>query len=198
MKGNRGFTLIELVITIVLIGIMAVGLYNIVILGINNYYMNENYLHQTNSMSLAISIMRRNISNAAMPIKPLIKPRGRHYCKLKNGINPAVVGEPIVIANMAGQTTFCGGINPPCNEVAFYKYITGTASQELVVFCVNPKNNVLYKQVTIATTTTDYPSLNNIDSIAFSSTDVTVPPFSKYPEGRGDPGGKAEVNSIFI
>ncbi len=161
-KNKGGFTLIELVITIILIGIMSVGLYNIVLFGIKDYMMNENYLHQTNSMSLAISIMRMNISDAAMPLKRLNVPRGK-WCPLKRKDNPKTKGNPpIVVVNG--------------NEIAFYKYIdiVRTTNQELVVFCVY--NNVLYKQVTTNQVTTDYPSLNNISNIAFSSSELPPPP----------------------
>ncbi len=165
-----GFTLIEMVMTILLIGIMSIGLYEVVMWGINDYIGSENYLHSNNSMTYAISVIRRNLENAAEPPIKLIKPRGKHYCKLKNSINPANSSEPIVLANLKNQTTVCGGTGePPCDEVAFYKYrTTGTAKQELVVFCVNPKNNALYKEVTTTNgTTTSYPVANYISGISF-------------------------------
>ena len=171
-KNSSGFTLIELVMTILLIGIMSVGLYEVVMWGINDYIGSENYLHSNNSMTYAISVIRRNLENAAEPIA-LITPRGKYYCKLKNRINPAKSGEPpIILANLKKQITACGGTGEPsCNEVAFYKYITditGTANQELVVFCVNPNNNALYKEVTTTNgTTASYPVADNISGINF-------------------------------
>ncbi len=170
-KNSGGFTLIELVMTILLIGIMSVGLYQVVMWGISDYIGSENYLHSNNSMTYAISVIRRNLENAAMPTGS-ISPSGTPYCTLSNSINPATTGNlPIVIANLAGQTTTCGGTTQPCNEVAFYKYITditGTANQELVVFCVNLNNNALYKEVTTTNgTTISYPVANYISGINF-------------------------------
>ena len=167
-KSNDGLTLIELVMTIILIGIMSIGLYEVVMWGISDYIGSENYLHSNNSMTYAISVIRRNLENAAMPIQ-LIKPSGKHYCKLKNRINPDTGGNmPIVIANLSTQTSCGGTTGEPCNEVAFYKYITGTANQELVVFCVNPNNNALYKEVTTTNgTTISYPVADYISGINF-------------------------------
>ncbi len=167
-KNSGGFTLIELVMTILLIGILSIGLYEVVMWGVSDYLQNENYLHSSNSMTYAISVIRRNLENAAMPIG-YIKPKAKAYCKLKNKINPYTENLPIVIANLLGQTTSCGGTTgEPCNEVAFYKYIAGTANQELVVFCVNPNNNALYKEVTTTNETTiSYPVADYISGINF-------------------------------
>ncbi len=159
-----GFTLIELVTTIILIGIMSVGLYNVILFGINGYMTSENYLHSNNSMTYAISALRRNLVDAAVYIKS-ISPSGSAYCTLSAPINPASAGnEPVVVANLAGQTTSCGGAGePPCNEVAFYQNIT--VGQQLVVFCVN-SNDILYEEVTDSKgVTTSYPAANNINII---------------------------------
>ncbi|RZD14084.1 MAG: prepilin-type N-terminal cleavage/methylation domain-containing protein [Candidatus Acidulodesulfobacterium ferriphilum] len=168
-KNKGGFTLIELVMTILLIGILSIGLYEVVMWGISDYLQNENYLHSNNSMTYAISALRRNLENAAKP-SGYIRPAAKAYCKLKHKINPDKNQNlPIVIANLSSQTTSCGSSATPCNEVAFYKYITGTANQEqeLVVFCVNPNNNALYKEVTTTNGTTSYPVADYISGINF-------------------------------
>jgi prepilin-type N-terminal cleavage/methylation domain-containing protein len=169
-KNKNGFTLIELVMTIVLTGILSVGLYGAVILGIDDYIMNEHYLHSNNSMTYAISVLRRNLVNAAMP-PSLISPSNSAYCPLSNSINPATSGNPpIVRANLSRQTVTCGGKGDPvCNEIAFYQDIItasgGTATQ-LVVFCVH--KSILYEEVTNGTgRTTSYPVANNISDINF-------------------------------
>lgn len=182
-KNKGGFTLIELVMTIILIGIMSVGLYEVVMFGINDYLVNENYLHSSNSMTYAISALRRNLVNAAMPPVKLINGKNNgQICYIKNKINPSKAGIPIVIFNLASQSTTCGGATP-CNAVAFYKYITRTINQELVVFCVsNNINNVLYKQVTIKKpplTTTAYPVANNINNINIPLGDCNQNPTTK-------------------
>jgi len=51
VKNKSGFTLIELVMTIVLTGILSVGLYEAIMLGVNDYIINEHYLHSNNSMT---------------------------------------------------------------------------------------------------------------------------------------------------
>lgn len=163
-KKDGGFTLIELVMTILLIGILSIGLYEVVIWGISDYVTNERYLHSNNSMTYAMAAIRRSMSSAAMPTAA-ISPSGAYYCKLSANINPATSGEPpIVIANMAGQTTSCGGSNPVCDEAAFYQNITG-GGQQLVVFCVN--NNILYEEVTNGTGTASYPIADNISGVSF-------------------------------
>ena len=168
-----GFTLIEMVMTILLIGILSIGLYEVVMWGISDYLINEEYLHSNNSMTYAMTVMRRNLENAAMPPTPpfkSIRPSGVHYCKLSNPINPARrKNPPIVTANMAGQTTTCGGRGQPvCDEVAFYQNvkINRVTAQQLVVFCVN--NNILYEEITDGTgTTASYPVADNISGINF-------------------------------
>ncbi|RZD19266.1 MAG: prepilin-type N-terminal cleavage/methylation domain-containing protein [Candidatus Acididesulfobacter diazotrophicus] len=173
-KNNKGFTLLELVMTIILIGIMSVGLYQVIIFGINDYMLNENALHQVNSMSYASSVIRRNLEEAAMPPTSQINGKNNgQICYIKNAINPSKLSnsQPIVVFNLASQSTSCGSVTEPCNAIAFYKYIyiSGTAQEEeLVVFCVN-NNNVLYKQVTTTSngTTTAYPISDNISGISF-------------------------------
>ena len=171
IKKNRGgFTLIELVMTILLIGILSIGLYEVVIWGISDYVTNERYLHSNNSMTYAMMTIRRSMAGAAMPPALAISPSGAHYCKLSASINPATSGNPpIVTANMAGQTATCGGTGlPVCDETAFYQNVTinGTPSQQLVVFCLN--NNILYEEVTAnGAVTASYPIADNITGISF-------------------------------
>jgi prepilin-type N-terminal cleavage/methylation domain-containing protein len=166
IKKVSGFTLIELVMTILLIGILSIGLYEVVIWGVSDYVTNEQYLHSNNSMTYAMAAIRRSMTGAVMPTAS-ISPSGNYHCKLSNSINPATSGNlPIVTANMPGQTSACGGTGQPvCDEAAFYQNITGTANQQLVVFCVS--NNILYEEVTNGTGTTSYPIANNITGISF-------------------------------
>ncbi len=167
-KKDGGFTLIELVMTILLTGILSIGLYQVVMWGINDYLINEEYLYSNNSMSYAMTVIRRNLENAAKPPTTPISPSGVFYCKLSTSINPATSGnQPIVTANMARQTITCGGSSQPvCDEVAFYQNISGT---QLVVFCVNNNNNILYEEVTDGAggTTISHPVANNISGISF-------------------------------
>ncbi len=168
MKNKSGFTLIELVMTIVLTGILSVGLYEAIMLGVNDYIINEHYLHSNNSMTYAISVLRRNLVNAAMP-SSVITPSSGSYCPLSVSINPATGGNaPIVRANLSGQTATCGASGPACNEIAFYQNINTTSgeSSQLVVFCVH--NKILYEEVTNGVgQTTPYPVANNISNINF-------------------------------
>ena len=166
---DGGFTLIELVMTILLIGILSIGLYEVVIWGISDYVTNERYLHSNNSMTQAMMTIRRSMAGAATPAS-VINPSGAYYCKLSASINPATANNPpIVTANLAGQTTTCGGTGlPVCDETAFYENVTinGTANQQLVVFCVN--NNILYEEVTAnGAVTASYPIADNITGISF-------------------------------
>ena len=166
-KKDDGFTLIELVMTILLTGILSIGLYQVVIWGVSDYVTNERYLHSNNSMTYAMATMRRSMTSAVMPTTP-ISPSGAYYCRLSNLINPAIGRNlPIVTANMAGQTATCGGTGQPvCDEVAFYQNnINGTPPQQLVVFCVH--NNILYEEITKTGTTTSHPVANNISGISF-------------------------------
>ncbi len=166
IKKNRGgFTLIELVMTILLIGILSIGLYQVVMWGINDYMTNEQYLHSNNSMTQAMATIRRNLENAAMPPTPPtppINPAGRNNICSFNSIFEQFE-TPICIFDSGGA---CTGIG---NEVAFYQNIgTGTPQQQqqLVVFCVN--NNILYEEVTAnGAATTSYPIANNISGISF-------------------------------
>ena len=173
INKDGGFTLIELVMTILLTGILSIGLYQVVMWGINDYLTNEEYLHSNNSMTYAMAVVRRNLENAAMPpARPnLISPSSGAYCELSNQINPATSGNlPIVTANRVGQTTNCGGSGQPvCDEVAFYQNISGTTNQQLVVFCLNNNNNILYEEVTDGAggTTISHPVANNISGISF-------------------------------
>jgi prepilin-type N-terminal cleavage/methylation domain-containing protein len=169
-KKDGGFTLIELVMTILLIGILSIGLYEVVIWGISDYVTNEQYLHSNNSMTYAMMTIRRSMAGAVMPTAA-ISPSGAYYCKLSNWINPATTHTPIVTANMAGQTTACSTTcevtgQPVCDEAAFYQNISGTTNQQLVVFCVY--NNILYKEVkTNGAVTASYPIADNISCISF-------------------------------
>ena len=170
-KKDGGFTLIELVMTILLIGILSIGLYEVVIWGISDYVTNERYLHSNNSMTYAMTTIRRNMAGAVMPTAT-ISPSPSGACKLSTSINPATTGNPpIVTANMAGQTTACSTTcevtgQPVCDEAAFYQNISGTTNQQLVVFCVY--NNILYKEVTTnGAVTASYPIADNISCISF-------------------------------
>lgn len=172
-KNSGGFTLIELVMTIILIGIMSVGLYQVVIFGINDYMTNESYLHSNNAMTYAVSVLRRNLTNAVAPAA-LISPSGLAYCPVSNSVNPYNNGNPVVIADLKSQSVACDGAGQPvCSEAVFYQNIivNGTAGQQLVVFCVhanNNKNSALYKEVTNSNgKTVSYPVANNISSINF-------------------------------
>ena len=161
-----GFTLIELVMTILLIGILSVGLYEVVMWGINDYMTNERYLHSNNSMTQAMATIRRNLENAATPTQQ-INPACRRYrcvCPFNSNEQPTKT-QPICI--------FSSGVacsnNGTGNEIAFYQNIAGTTNQQqLVVFCVNNNNNVLYEEITKkGTGTTSYPIANNITGISF-------------------------------
>ncbi|RZD15959.1 MAG: prepilin-type N-terminal cleavage/methylation domain-containing protein [Candidatus Acididesulfobacter guangdongensis] len=192
--NNSGFTLIELVMTILLTGIMAVGLYQVIMFGINNYVSNENSLYMSNSLSNASSVIRKNAEEAAMPpttnqppvpsagaICPLASNSLNDISSNVNGFSGPIIlacadgSVPAPSANSSQQTcTAClPGESSPCepSEIAFYKYtpptvIAGGSNEELIVFCIN--NDVLYKQVTTSNgTTTDYPVANNIGSINF-------------------------------
>lgn len=166
-KNIGGFTLIELVMTILLIGILSIGLYEVVMWGISDYIESENYLHQANSMSLAVSVMRRNISNAAKPTSLIPGSNNGQTCYINDTMNP-YNQTPIVVFNLASQS-----VTSPVNAVAFYKYIIGSTKQELVVFCVY--NNTLYKQVTTATATALYPGINDVGAnTSFSEYQATT------------------------
>ena len=178
---KAGFTLIELVMTILLTGILSIGLYQVVMWGINDYLINEEYLHSNNSMSYAMTVIRRNLENAAVLTAPLTISGG--VCLLNpnnypnNGQNPN--NSPIVMACNDGSAPSCSNntkcpINGNCtnpvlpSEVAFYQNvkINGVTKQQLVVFCVN--SNILYEEVTDGTGgTTSHPVANNISGISF-------------------------------
>ena len=178
-NGNTaGFTLIELVMTILLIGILSIGLYEVVMWGINDYLTNEQYLHSNNSMTYAMSVIRRNLENAAMPAGSLTATGGK--CPLSSSNYPGN-GQgnnnlPIILACQDGSAPSCSGntacpVNGSCanpvspSGVAFYQNVNGTTNQQLVVFCVN--SNILYQEVTNTNGTTSYPVADNISGISF-------------------------------
>ncbi|MHB1661400.1 MAG: prepilin-type N-terminal cleavage/methylation domain-containing protein [bacterium] len=175
---NNGFTLIELVMTIILTGILSVGLYEVVMFGISDYMTNETYLHSSNLMTYAMSVIRRNLVNAAMPKTTLTITR-RVLCPLNNYPNNGQGSKnlPVTLACQDGSAPSCPNNTCPVSgscssviapsEVAFYQNVTvnGTASQQLVVFCVN--NSILYEEVKNGTGTTSYPIANNISGIGF-------------------------------
>ncbi len=193
--NNSGFTLIELVMTILLTGIMAVGLYQVIMFGINNYMYNQNSLHTSNSLSYASSVIRKTAEEAAMPAvnSPVLSVPAGVACPLTpnsltdirsnvnstNGSEPVILacadGSPVPSANLSQPpcTACLPGESSPCepSEIAFYKYapptdIAGGNNEELIVFCIN--NDVLYKQATTSNgVTADYPVANNIGSINF-------------------------------
>ena len=178
-KKDGGFTLIELVMTILLIGILSIGLYEVVIWGISDYVTNERYLHSNNSMTYAIATIRRNLENAAVLTAPLTISGG--ICPLNNNNYPnngqGNNNYPVTTACNDGSAPSCSNNTCPTNgnctnpvlpsEIAFYqnKNINGTSSQQLVVFCVN--NNILYEEITNGTGTTSYPIADNISGISF-------------------------------
>ncbi len=174
-KKDGGFTLIELVMTILLIGILSIGLYQVVMWGINDYMTNEQYLHSNNSMTQAMAIIRRNLENAAVLTTTHLTINSNGKCPLNNNNYPNN-GYPITMACNDGSAPSCSNntecpTNGNCNnpvppsEIAFYQYINGTPSQQLVVFCVY--NNILYEEVTNGTGTTSYPLADNITGISF-------------------------------
>ena len=164
IKKNRGgFTLIELVMTILLIGILSVGLYEVVIWGINDYVTNERYLHSNNSMTQAMATIRRNLENAAMP-PPTPPPQTfsvSGVCPFNKPTDEPSQTNPICVFSSGGACIKTGS----GNEVAFYQNITGTNNQQLVVFCVN--NNILYEEIANGMGTTSYPIADNISGISF-------------------------------
>ena len=179
-KNSGGFTLIELVMTIILIGILSIGLYQVVMWGINDYLINEEYLHSNNSMTYAMTVIRRNLENAAVLTAPLTISGG--VCPLNTNNYPnngqGNNNPPITMACNDGSAPSCSN-NTECptngnctnpvspSEVAFYQNISGTPPSQLVVFCLN--NNILYEEVTGGTTgtTTSHPVANNISNIQF-------------------------------
>jgi prepilin-type N-terminal cleavage/methylation domain-containing protein len=193
--NNSAFTLIELVMTILLIGIMAVGLYQVIMFGINNYMYNQNSLHMSNSLSYASSVIRKNVEEAAMPPAantPVLSVPAGAACPLtpnsltdiSSTVNSTDDNGPVILACADGSvpvpsanssqppcTACLPGESSPCepSEIAFYKYATaiaGGSNKELIIFCIN--NDVLYKQVTASNgTTAYYPVANNIGSINF-------------------------------
>ena len=180
INKDGGFTLIELVMTILLTGILSIGLYQVVMWGINDYLINEEYLHSNNSMSYAMTVIRRNLENAAKPPTTPLTISGGSVCPLNTNNYPNN-NNPITMACNDGSAPSCSNntcptTNGSCanpvspSEVAFYqniRKISGVTTQQLVVFCVN--NNILYEEVTDGTggTTISHPVANNISSISF-------------------------------
>jgi prepilin-type N-terminal cleavage/methylation domain-containing protein len=162
IKKNRGgFTLIELVMTILLIGILSIGLYQVVMWGINDYMTNEQYLHSNNSMTQAMATIRRNLENAAMPPTPPQTFSVSGVCPFNKPTDEPSQTNPICVFSSGGACIKTGS----GNEVAFYQNITGTNNQQLVVFCVN--NNILYEEIANGMGTTSYPIADNISGISF-------------------------------
>ncbi len=128
-----GFTLIELVMTILLIGILSVGLYEVVMWGISDYATNERYLHSNNSMTQAMAVIRRNLESAAMPLTKQINPTS-NVCPFNSNIEQISKTQPICIFNSGSACSNTG----TGNEIAFYQNINtnGTTNKQLVVFCV--------------------------------------------------------------
>ncbi len=171
-KKDGGFTLIELVMTILLIGILSIGLYEVVMWGINDYLTNEKYLHANNSMTYAMSVIRRGIVQAATPPATQLT-QTNLICPLKNYPSN---GQVIVLACQDGSAPSCSNstecpINGSCantippGEIAFYQNVPPPTNNQLVVFCIN--KNTLYEEVTASGITTSYPIANNISGISF-------------------------------
>jgi hypothetical protein len=118
-------------------------------------------------MTYAMSVIRRNLVNAATPPTLPINPSGTANCKLPVNTEPSST-QPIIKAFLSGgsSTANCDVTGQPvCNEVAFYQNISAT-QQQLVVFCVY--NNILYEDVTSnGGLTTSYPVADNISGIGF-------------------------------
>ncbi|MHB1661892.1 MAG: PilW family protein [bacterium] len=161
-KNKDGFTLIELVMTIILTGILSVGLYEVVMFGIKDYITNENVLHQSNSMTYAMSVIRRNLVNAAMPpasppsfnalggvcpFNPMHEPSQTNPICVFSGFNP-------------GVSCDSNGIG---NEIAF---LQNSNNYKLIIYCV--VNNILYEEEAVTNgTPTSYPVADNINRIIF-------------------------------
>ena len=160
---DGGFTLIELVMTILLIGILSIGLYEVVIWGISDYVTNERYLHSNNSMTYAMATIRRNLENAAMPPKlpQIFSVSGA--CPFKPADEP-LQNNPICIFSSFNTGAGCNsqGVG---NEISFLQFNQKTSNYELIVYCV--VNNILYKEVSSNFVLSSYPVADNISSIIF-------------------------------
>ena len=168
IKKNRGgFTLIELVMTILLIGILSIGLYQVVMWGINDYMTNEHYLHSNNSMTQAMATIRRNLENAAMPLTSP-SPLTFHVSGVCPFNKPTdepsrTNNNPICVFSSFNTGAGCNkqGIG---NEISFFQLNQKTGNYELIVYCA--VNNILYKEVN-SNVPTSYPVADNISSIIF-------------------------------
>ena len=164
IKKNRGgFTLIELVMTILLIGILSIGLYEVVIWGISDYVTNERYLHSNNSMTYAMMTIRRNMAGAVMPPIPPQTFSVLGACPFKLADEPSQTN-PICIFSSFNIGAGCNtqGVG---NEISFLQLNQKTSNYELIVYCV--VNNILYKEVNSNVLSTSYPVANNISGIIF-------------------------------
>ena len=164
IKKNRGgFTLIELVMTILLIGILSIGLYQVVMWGINDYMTNEQYLHSNNSMTQAMATIRRNLENAAMPPTPTQKFSVSGVCPFNKPTDEPSQTNPICVFSSFNTGAGCNtqGIG---NEISFFQLNQKTGNYELIVYCA--VNNILYKEVN-SDVPTSYPVADNISSIIF-------------------------------
>ena len=174
--GGGGFTLVEMVISILLTGIMAIGIYNIIISGIQNYNTNQKFLDTSNSIGRAMTVIRRDMSNAVTP------PTGGGYSPNGSGAacpydpvvdvpdNGSGVNNPPVVIFSNGQSpSICRGANN-CNEAAFFESIpqSSPAQYLLIIYCLGASNNALYKEeVKQNGTANSYPVAYNISSIYF-------------------------------
>ena len=162
-KKDGGFTLIELVMTILLIGILSIGLYQVVMWGINDYMTNEHYLHSNNSMTQAMATIRRNLENAAMPPTPPQTFSVSGVCPFNKPTDEPSQTNPICVFSSFNTGAGCNkqGIG---NEISFFQLNQKTGNYELIVYCV--VNNILYKEVN-SDVPTSYPVADNISSIIF-------------------------------
>ena len=161
---DSGFTLIELVMTILLIGILSIGLYEVVIWGISDYVTNEQYLHSNNSMTYAMAVARRNLVNAAMPpaTTPLTFSTSGGACPFNPADEPSRT-MPICVFSGLNPLAGCSS-NGIGNEIAFLQ--NPNNNYELIIYCAI--NNILYEEEAFTNgTPKTYPIANNISGILF-------------------------------